>query len=294
MKITLLGTGTPAPLAHRAAAGYVVELDQETFVFDHGPGAHARMLQAGFDLTRVSQLFLTHLHYDHFADVPSLVLRRWDQGGGDIADLPVYAPAPAARRFELLFGADGVYHDDLEARTRHAMSLGVFHARGGAGERTRPNPQVHEIAHGDVVDGDGWRVRAVETPHAQPQLVTLAYRLDAGERSLVFTGDTGPCAALVDLARGADVMIHMCHYRSGTQLNDEMAHGCCGHIEAATHARDAGVGTLVLTHLTKQLETDGVRERVLHEVGTVFDGRVIWGEDLKVIVPGDGAEVAPV
>ena len=51
--------------------------------------------------------------------------------------------------------------------------------------------------------------------------------------------------------------------------------------------KEAGVGTLVLVHLTEQLEQIGVKERVLFEVGEVFDGRVIYGEDLAAVPLGE-------
>ena len=67
-----------------------------------------------------------------------------------------------------------------------------------------------------------------------------------------------------------------------TKLHDRSS----GQLDAATTARDAGVKTLVLVHLTEQLETPGVRERVLHEVGEVFDGQVILGQDLLEVPMG--------
>jgi hypothetical protein len=75
----------------------------------------------------------------------------------------------------------------------------------------------------------------------------------------------------------------MCHHVSGTEFNEAMRWGCAGHRLAAEHARDAGVKVLVLTHLTAQVDTDGVRERVIAEVAEIFSGQVVFGEDLKVI-----------
>jgi len=283
MKLTLLGTGTPAPSKHRAGSGFVVQIEGETFVFDHGPGAHARMIQAEIPITEVTQLFLTHFHYDHFTDAASLVLRRWDQGAGKIPDLSVYGPQPASHIFQLMFGQGGIFEGDIDARTQNESSVAIYHARGGGGTRTRPRPEVTELENGSTVCGDGWTVRAVETPHTQPQLNSLAYRLDCNEGSLVYSGDTGPCDKLVDLAQGADIMIHMCHCVSGTEYNRAMSCGVAGHKLAAKHAERAKVRTLVLTHLTDQIDTDGTRELVVKELGEIYPGRVIWGEDLKTI-----------
>ena len=60
-------------------------------------------------------------------------------------------------------------------------------------------------------------------------------------------------------------MIHMCHYISGTEYNESMRQRCASHKLAAEHAQTAGVGTLVLTHMTRQVDTDGVCKRVLKE-----------------------------
>ncbi len=68
MKLTLLGTGTPAPLTHRAGSSYLVQFDDEALLFDCGPGAVRRLLRAGVPPIALNYLFLTHLHYDHCVD----------------------------------------------------------------------------------------------------------------------------------------------------------------------------------------------------------------------------------
>ncbi len=82
MRVRLLGTGTPTPSMRRMCSGYVVETGDDVIVFDHGFGAHHRLLELGIPATRVTHLFLSHVHYDHCGDYPRLVLTRWDQGAG--------------------------------------------------------------------------------------------------------------------------------------------------------------------------------------------------------------------
>ena len=77
MKLVLLGTGTPAPSRRRMGAGHLVDLGRAVIVFDHGPGAHQRLIEAGYRAQDVTHLFLTHHHYDHILDVPRLILTRW-------------------------------------------------------------------------------------------------------------------------------------------------------------------------------------------------------------------------
>ncbi len=219
--------------------------------------------------------------------MPIFALTRWDQGAGKIGDLRVYGPAPLGRMDESLFGEEGVYGPDQEARTLHPGSHFIYEMRGGVLPRERLKTAVTEVEHGSEVEGDGWRVKTAEVVHVQPQLTCLAYRLDAGGESVVFGGDTAPVESLTELAQGADVLLHMCHFVNGL-VTDERITGCCsGHLDAAHTARDAGVGTLVLVHLTEQLEQTGVQERVLFEVGEVFDGRVIFGEDLAQVPLGE-------
>jgi ribonuclease BN (tRNA processing enzyme) len=73
MKITLLGTGTPAPSVERQSSGYLVDVGGDVLVLDHGPGAAHRLLEAGRHPTEVTHLFLSHMHYDHIHDCPRLV-----------------------------------------------------------------------------------------------------------------------------------------------------------------------------------------------------------------------------
>ena len=58
---------------------------------------------------------------------------------------------------------------------------------------------------------------------------------------------------------------------------------CGNHIDAAEVARQAKVKTLVLTHMLEQIDQPGIRERIIKEITEVFDGNVIWGEDLMEI-----------
>ena len=283
MRITLLGTGSPTPSVKRAGSGYLVETPSEVFVFDCGPGSYRRFLEAGKAPTAITQLFVTHWHYDHCTDLPHYVLQRWDQGAGKIPELKIHGPRPIRRVMAALFEKDGVFDSDLEARTRNEMSVAIYHARGGTGARERPRPVIVEAEHGSVSRGDDWTVWAIEVPHVQPYLRCLAYRLESEGHSLVYSGDSGPTDRMVSFCEGADVLIHMCHYLAGTELNESMVRGCGSPRMIGVLARDSGVKAVVLTHITEQIDQPGVREQVISEVCEIFQGTVIFGEDLTVI-----------
>jgi ribonuclease BN (tRNA processing enzyme) len=283
MRITLLGTGTPAPSLTRQSSGYLFQVGGDLIVMDHGPGAHHRLLESGHRATDVTHVFFSHLHYDHCLDYARLVLQRWDMGADRIDDVDVYGPTPMARMSEQLFGAEGVFAPDIRARMEHRSSLDVFQSRGGIPPRRPPAPRAREVHAGDVVSGGTWRVTVGHARHVQPQLECLAFRLDTNDGSVCYSGDSGPCDEIVALARGCDVLIHMNHHFSGTEPSPAFRAACGNHRDNAVVAKRAGVRTLVLTHLQAELDRPGVREQVIAEIEAEFDGSVIWGEDLMVL-----------
>ena len=287
IRLTLLGTGTPTPLLHRAGSSYLVTLGEERLLFDCGPSCVRRLLENGVPPTRITHLFLTHLHYDHCVDYGYLVLSRWDQGVSKIPELSVYGPPHTDRMTQLLFGESGVFGPDLAARTEHPGSHFIYEKRGGVLPRERPHPTVTEVADGTVVECPDWCITVAEVVHCQPQLICLAYRLEAYGYSIIFGGDTAPTAKLTELAAGADVLVHMCHFINEVVTDPRLTSCCSGHLDAARTARDAQVSTLVLVHLTEQVARPGIRERLLYEAGQIFDGHIIFGEDL-LDIPLDG------
>ena len=108
MRLRLLGTGTPTPSLKRMCSGYVVEIGEDVLVFDHGFGAHHRLLELGIPATRVTHFFCSHLHYDHMGDYPRLLLTRWDQGAGRVPELQVFGPPPIKAVTKALFEPGGL------------------------------------------------------------------------------------------------------------------------------------------------------------------------------------------
>jgi ribonuclease Z len=278
--ITLLGTGTPSPSIERQSSGYLFEVGSDRIVMDHGPGAHQRLIESGHRSVDVTHAFFTHLHYDHCMDYGRLVLQRWDQGADRIPDLQVYGPPPIRRMTDQLFGEDGIYGPDIRARIEHRSSIDQFEARGGKAPRKRPAPVVREVKPGDVIQGNGWKVTVGRATHVQPYLECLAFRLDAEDGSVCYTGDSGASDEIVALAQGCDMLIHMNHYFSGTAPSPAYRAACGNHKDNAETAKRAGVKTLVLTHLLGQIDQPRIREQIVHEIQQVFEGKVIWGEDL--------------
>jgi len=65
LSVTLLGTGTPSPSLDRQSSGYLIEVGHDLIVWDHGPGAHHRLLQSGHRSVDVTHAFFTHLRSEY-------------------------------------------------------------------------------------------------------------------------------------------------------------------------------------------------------------------------------------
>ncbi|MEM6974160.1 MAG: MBL fold metallo-hydrolase [Pseudomonadota bacterium] len=287
MRITLLGTGTPAPSLTRQSSGYLLEIGDDVIVIDHGPGAAHRLLEAGKTPKDVTHLFLSHLHYDHIADYPRLVLQRWDSGAGALGALPIYGPAPLARVHERFFGEDGAFEPDIRSRVSHRASLDVFAARGGTGTRARPAHVLREIATGDVVEGSNWRMTVGHAQHFQPYLSCLAFRFETEAGSIVYSGDNGGVTDdMIRLAHGCDILIHMCHFATGDEPSAAFRAAAGSHLDVAETAAEAGAKMLVLTHLTPLMDRPGLLERLVGQMAQVYGGEIIIGRDLLALSPG--------
>ena len=182
---------------------------------------------------------------------------------------------------EQLFGEEGVYGPDIRARIEHAeqhrcLSRARRHrATEASGTTVRESPRRRR-GRGKWLEGHGWAAPR----HVQPYLECLAFRLDAPDGSLCYTGDSGSSDEIVELANGCDVLIHMNHYFSGTAPSPAYRAACGNHRDNALVAQRAGVKTLVLTHLLAQIDHPRIREQIVHEIQDVFEGKVVWGEDL--------------
>ena len=155
----------------------------------------------------------------------------------------------------------------------------VYQNRGGVLPRKRPAPEITSLYDGQVIESDNWKVTVRKVFHQPDQIEPYGFRLETDEGVLVYSGDTGPCDGILDLAQDADLLIHMCYFISGTFTKDQKQTSS-GHMEAARTAAEANVKTLVTTHFTPQMDAQGIKERCIVEMAEVFKGRIIWGEDL--------------
>jgi ribonuclease Z len=116
-----------------------------------------------------------------------------------------------------------------------------------------------------------------------PYLESVAWRLETGDCTIVFTGDTEPCDTVRDLAAGADVMVAMCWDHQDQMVADGEDAGQMGTLAAGGLAQDAGVRNLVLVHTGPQLARPGSIERAVGDIREIYKGQVYFGQDVLAL-----------
>jgi ribonuclease Z len=188
IKVTLLGTGSPAPASDRFSACILVEAGDRRLLFDAGRGCVVRLQQAKVPWTDVTTIFLTHLHSDHVLAIPDILLTGWTSGR--TAPLEVRGPQGTSAMMTHLVQA---YEFDIRTRVANA--------------RQAPQVDAIDVVPGVVYERDGVKVTAFEVDHGDVR-PAFGYRVDAGARSVVLSGDTRFSENLIRHAQGVDLLVH--------------------------------------------------------------------------------------
>jgi ribonuclease BN (tRNA processing enzyme) len=288
--ITLGTVAGPPPRAHRAQSSNLLIVNGTLYVIDAGDGAARRITKAGFNVRDVGTIFITHHHDDHTAGVGTLMSVAWDNQRTTPID--VYGPPKT--------------EDLVKAAVQYfTISADIRIADGG---RTIPIGRLffgHDVGTGVIYNDANVTVTAIENTHFDFQKVptsarqkSYSYRFDTPGRVIVFTGDTGPNDALVELAKGADLLVSEANSieqrmqdlaRSGqwqvmtpeeqVRMKRQMAEGHLSTEDVGKMATRAGVKTVVLTHLTWKADDD--YSTWADEVKKHFSGPVLIAKDLK-------------
>lgn len=283
-RLYILGAGTPTPTPTRFGSAQVVQIGDEFLMFDCGPATTHKLVKAGLWPTQIDYLFFTHHHFDHDVDYPCFLLCRWDQGAGRERLLHVYGPAPTETMTDRLLNPEyGAFSHDWKARVNAPTSQRVYVNRGGVLPRKPPTVAAKDVGPGLVHQARDWQVVATTAEHVQPWLDSLAYRIDTPDGSIVITGDTQPCQSVVDLARGADLLVCMC-WDDQERMEELGEAPCqCGTTGAAKMAQEAGVKKLVITHMGPHIASHGPLEKGLGDIAKIFAGEVIYAEELMTL-----------
>ena len=269
LRMTFLGTSAAQPTIHRNLSGLSVKADTDLLLFDCGEGSQRQMIRFGTGFS-VDAVFFTHFHADHYLGIIGF-LRTLGMMGRE-APLVMYGPAPAKRLLhqavhlgidalgfplEILELKDG---DSVSRGSYAVRAVGVDHRINALGyvleEGTRPgrfNPD--EARRLGVQEGPdfgrlqrGEAVMAADGRRVEPLEVVGASRTG---RRMVLSGDTRPCDALVEAAKGADLLIHESTFSDDEQQRAlDTRHSTAR--EAGKVAARAQVKRLILTHLSSR------------------------------------------
>lgn len=233
MEVVVLGTGGGWAKAGGAASGYLISQDGFNMWVDAGTGTMAN-LQRHIALEDVGAIVVSHRHFDHFLDLYPLFLARWYRKEGPrLSGLPLFAPP-------------GMFEHALQLEEDLPLTF---------------DPTV--VEPGEEFHVGPFQVRTAPMRHPVP---TLGMRIETDGRALAYSADTGPTVDLLALARDADVLL------SEATWLDFPPNASPIHLtasEAGEHARDAGAGRLVLTHVWPTYDPMAIAERAEETFGEV-------------------------
>lgn len=272
--VVLLGTGMPRPNPEASGPATAIVVGEQVFLFDAGPGVERQLSAAHLPINGATALFITHLHSDHTLGYPDLIFTSWVMGRKK--PLQAYGPVGLQKMTNHLLAA---YAEDIAVRIQ-----GLEHQTPN-GYRVN----VHEIHSGVVYDKQGVKIKALPVPHGNWG-VSLAYRFDSGDKSVVISGDTRYNEGLVRFAFGADILVHEVY--SAARLKPEPRPGGedWPKYMHEFHTSDTELGTLaakikpkvlVLTHIIRMGASDEELIAGIRKGG--FEGRIVVGRDLDRI-----------
>lgn len=289
--ITLGTMGGPVPSPDRSQPANALLHAGQVYLVDAGDGTVQQLSRAGIMLPRVRAVFVSHLHVDHTGGLSAVLGLRNQTNVRE--PLTVYGPAGTR---ELVAG--------MVASMQPA-------ARAGYGIPGKPwippadTVTVIELADGERIALNGMTVTAAQNTHYDfaPGSVedrnykSLSFRFDLPGRSIVYTGDTGPSAAVEKIAKGADLLVSEMIDMAGTMANvarnspnmppeakrDLEQHLSTHHLtsEAVGQlAGRAGVKALVITHFAAGTPDPARTKGYVTQIAKSYSGPVTLANDL--------------
>jgi ribonuclease Z len=292
INITFLGTGAAIPTLKRRHAAILFQYGGDYFLFDCGEGTQLQMEKAKVSPMKLSKIFITHWHADHFAGllpmIESLHLSRRTE--------PLEVYGPEASRFidtivELSYWGVGFgikakdwNEEDIEKIVENdkyeIYAIKVKHSVPTVGYCFKEKDHWHiDINKAKRYGLEGKLLKVIkekgeiEVGKKTIRLEQIATKKEG--RKIVYSGDTVPCKQLFEMARGADILIHDGTFIELPSL--ERPHSSA--VEVARLAKKYKVKKLILTHLSRRYKTN---KEILDAVKPIFKN-VVVAEDLMKI-----------
>jgi ribonuclease BN (tRNA processing enzyme) len=285
--ITLGTAGGPEADA-RSQPANLMQAGNDWYLVDAGDGAAVQLAKSGVRLPDVTGLFISHLHFDHTGGVLALLGLRMQLNAFNT--FSIYGP-PGTKAF-----VEGILKGMDPAREA---------AYGMPGVSWVANVEITELVDGSTLEFDGMTVHVAENSHflipesaGEPEKAkSLSFRFELEDRSILFTGDTGPSERVEELAQGADILISemmdiavvLETVRRNNpnmpeqQFSDVEWHLSSHHLlpeQVGEMAANAGVKQLIITHMVPSVNTEEDAAKYIDIIDDYFDGEIIFANDL--------------
>lgn len=267
--LQILGSSGPGNNPERAESSVLIKAGDSKILVDMGNGTQGRLEQAGINVRDLNALMITHHHVDHDQEFIPILLKTLL---GRSAPLVV---GPTNTKMQSDFTTQ-FYKKDIEYR------------RSNGGKNTSfPMPEVKEVHGGEKLSVAGVDVSTAAVNHT---IETIAYRFNSGGKSIVISGDLYYSESLVELAKGADVLVidsgGVAALGNGNagggkqSANSDRSHSTGDEI--IKMVSEAKVKTVVLTHFgARKLNESAIKAAFAQST----DAKVIFATDLLEVTP---------
>jgi ribonuclease BN (tRNA processing enzyme) len=293
-RLITLGTRSgPNPTIGRAQSSNLLIVNGALYLIDSGDGVTRRLVRFGANFRNIDNIFITHPHSDHTGGLGGLMGVIYDAN----RTKPVSIMGPP--------GTDASVKGLLQFLT---VSSEIRISDGGKIIPVTKIFSSRELGTGQVFEDANLKVTAVENSHfnfppgspGYGKYKSYAYRFDTRDRSIVFTGDTGPSEAVSTLAQGADILVSEVtsvddwkaqqiatgrwQTMNPAQQASSLRHMNDEHLtpeEVGKMATRANVKTVVLSHIPATTNPNDDYLRLGEKVRQHFSGQVFIADDLK-------------
>ncbi len=247
MKLTILGSGTAAPLLERSNAAYLLEMDNIKFLLDSGAGTIRRLLEVKADLSGINHIFYTHLHNDHINDLGAII---WSNNYGlkRKKALNLYGPKGFKKYFKILV-------NKLLKPPRLYFDVNIKELENSHLEIGGVTVKTQQIRHSTTTK-------------------SIAYRFEFKNKSFVYTGDAEYQESIAKIAENCDALLTECSLPDSKKEKSHLTPSLAGKLAAKANAKH-----LILTHFYPEvLKTDIRRQCSRH-----FGGKITLAKDKLTI-----------
>ena len=300
LHVGLCGAGSPLPAPKASGPCVAVVANGALYVVDVGTDSPRNLTRMGWAASALEGVFITHFHSDHIDGLGELMTLRW-AGGSFESPLPVYGPTGIER---VVNGFNEAYAQDFIYRqAHHGDSVAPLSAAGGVSQPFRKPAPGKTVT---LLDKDGLTIEAFSVTHT-PVDPAVGYRFTYKGRTVVISGDTIKDQNIVDMAKGADLLVHealaanlVALINEGARNNQQanlvkITHDIPDYhatpMDAAETAAEAGVGHLLYYHIVPALLVPGQERLFLNGAEDIFENYTIGYDGVAFSLPANSDEI---